>query len=65
MKDKNISSLEELIQSAVRSGIDIVACQMSMDVMGIQQEELIDGVKLGGVGYMLSEAEDSNVNFFI
>ncbi|AWI04090.1 DsrE/DsrF/DrsH-like family protein [Clostridium drakei] len=65
MKDKNVNSLEELIQSAVNSGIEIVACQMSMDVMGIKREELIDGVKIGGVGYYLGEAEDSNVNLFI
>lgn len=65
MKDKNVNSLEELIQSAVDSGIEIVACQMSMDVMGIKKEELIDGVKIGGVGYYLGEAEDSNVNLFI
>lgn len=65
MKDKNVSSLDELVQAAIDSGIELVACQMSMDVMGIKQEELIDGVKIGGVGYMLGEAEDSNVNFFI
>ncbi|MBL4938362.1 CoA-disulfide reductase [Clostridium sp. YIM B02515] len=65
MKDKNISSLEDLIQSAIDSGIEIVACQMSMDVMGLKKEELIDGVKIGGVGYYLGEAEDSNVNLFI
>lgn len=65
MKDKNVTSLEELIQSAIDSGIEIVACQMSMDVMGLKQEELIDGVKIGGVGYYLGEAEDSNVNLFI
>jgi NADPH-dependent 2,4-dienoyl-CoA reductase/sulfur reductase-like enzyme/peroxiredoxin family protein/rhodanese-related sulfurtransferase/TusA-related sulfurtransferase len=65
MKNKNISSLEDLIQAAQKSGIEIVACQMSMDVMGLQQEELIDGVKIGGVGYYLSEAEDANVNLFI
>ena len=65
MKDKNISSLEELIKSAIDSGIEIVACQMSMDVMGLKKEELIQGVKLGGVGYYLGEAEDSNVNLFI
>ena len=65
MKNKNISSLEELIESAIDSGINIVACQMSMDVMGITKEELIDGVKIGGVGYYLGEAEDSNVNLFI
>jgi NADPH-dependent 2,4-dienoyl-CoA reductase/sulfur reductase-like enzyme/peroxiredoxin family protein/TusA-related sulfurtransferase/rhodanese-related sulfurtransferase len=65
MKNKNISSLEELIQAAIASGIEIVACQMSMDVMGLKKEELIDGVKIGGVGYYLGEAEDSNVNLFI
>lgn len=65
MKDKNVNSLEELIQSAINSGIEIVACQMSMDVMGIKKEELIEGVKIGGVGYYLGEAEDSNVNLFI
>ncbi len=65
MKDKNVSSLEELIKSAIDSGIEIVACQMSLDVMGLRKEELIDGVKIGGVGYYLGEAEDSNVNLFI
>lgn len=65
MKNKNISSLEDLIKSAIDGGIEIVACQMSMDVMGLKKEELIEGVKLGGVGYYLGEAEDSNVNLFI
>ncbi len=65
MKNKKISSLEELIQAAIDSGIEIVACQMSMDVMGLKPEELLDGVKIGGVGYYLGEAEDSNVNLFI
>lgn len=65
MKNKNISSLEDLINSALDNGIEIVACQMSMDVMGLKKEELIDGIKVGGVGYYLGEAEDSNVNLFI
>jgi Uncharacterized NAD(FAD)-dependent dehydrogenases len=65
MKNKNVSSLEDLIKAAIDSGIEIVACQMSMDVMGLKKEELIDGVKIGGVGYYLGEAEDSNVNLFI
>lgn len=65
MKDKNVTSLEDLIKAAMDSGIEVVACQMSMDVMGIRKEELIDGVKIGGVGYYLGEAEDSNVNLFI
>lgn len=65
MKDKNVSSLEELIKSAIDSGVEIVACQMSMDLLGFSSKELIDGVKIGGVGYYLGEAEDSNVNLFI
>lgn len=65
MKNKNVTSLEELIQSAMDSGIEIVACQMSLDVMGLKKEELIDGIKVGGVGYYLGEAEESNVNLFI
>jgi len=65
MNDKNVNSLEELIQSAIRQGVKIVACTMSMDVMGIKKEELIDGVELGGVGAYLADAEESNVNLFI
>lgn len=65
MKDKNVNSLEELIQSAIDNGVELVACTMSMDVMGIKEEELIDGVNYGGVGYYLGEAEDSNINLFI
>lgn len=65
MKHKNISSLEELIEQAQQNGVNIVACSMSMDVMGIKKEELIDGVEIGGVAYFLGEAEMSNVNLFI
>ncbi|MDR3543929.1 MAG: CoA-disulfide reductase [Desulfosporosinus sp.] len=65
MKNKNISSLEDLIKSALDSGVEVVACSMTMDLMGLKQEELIDGVKIGGVGYYLGEAEESNVNLFI
>ena len=65
MNDKNISSLEELIKTGIDSGIRVVACQMSMDVMGITKEELIDGVEIGGVATYLDAADDSNVNLFI
>nr|WP_279230332.1 DsrE/DsrF/DrsH-like family protein [Thermohalobacter berrensis] len=65
MKDKNISSLEELIQQAIKAGVRIVACNMSMDVMGISKEELIDGVEIGGVASYLGAAEESDVNLFI
>jgi NADPH-dependent 2,4-dienoyl-CoA reductase/sulfur reductase-like enzyme/peroxiredoxin family protein/TusA-related sulfurtransferase/rhodanese-related sulfurtransferase len=65
MKDKNVDSLEDLIKKAMASGVKIVACTMSMDVMGIKPEELIPGVELGGVGYYLGDAEESDVNLFI
>ncbi|MCR5580189.1 MAG: FAD-dependent oxidoreductase [Pseudobutyrivibrio sp.] len=65
MKDKNVSSLEELIKSAMDNGVKIVACTMSMDVMGIRKEELIDGVEFAGVASYLGDAENANVNLFI
>ena len=65
MKKKNIMSLEELIKKAIDSGVNITACTMSMDVMGISKEELIDGINYGGVGQYLGEAEKSNNNLFI
>ena len=65
MKKKNIMSLEELIKNAIDSGVNITACTMSMDVMGISEEELIDGINYGGVGQYLGEAEKSNNNLFI
>jgi NADPH-dependent 2,4-dienoyl-CoA reductase/sulfur reductase-like enzyme/peroxiredoxin family protein/TusA-related sulfurtransferase/rhodanese-related sulfurtransferase len=65
MKDKNVDSLETLIKKAMDAGVKIVACTMSMDVMGIKEEELIPGVELGGVGAYLGDAEESNVNLFI
>ena len=65
MRDKNVDSLEELIKKAMKNGVKIVACTMSMDVMGIHAEELIDGVELGGVAAYLGDAEESNVNLFI
>ena len=65
MKKKNIMSLEELIKKAIDSGVNIIACTMSMDVMGINKEELIDGINYGGVGQYLGEAEKSNNNLFI
>lgn len=65
MKDKNVTSLEDLMKSAMASGVKIVACTMSMDVMGIKEEELIDGIEFAGVATYLGDAELSNVNLFI
>ncbi len=65
MQKKNVDSLETLIKNAMDLGVKIVACSMSMDVMGLKQEEFIDGVELGGVAAYLGDAEDSGINLFI
>ncbi len=65
MKEKGISSLEELIADAIAHGVKVVACQMSMDIMGIRREELIDGVELGGVATFLGAGERSDMSLFI
>jgi len=65
MKDKNIDSLEALVKKAMDNGVKMIACTMSMDVMGITEGELIDGVQFAGVGTYLGDAEESNVNLFI
>ncbi|MDC7226256.1 MAG: FAD-dependent oxidoreductase [Spirochaetales bacterium] len=65
MKKHNVPMLEELIQQAIDGGANIIACTMSMDLMGIKSEELIDGIEYGGVAAYLDAAEDANVNLFI
>ncbi len=65
MKKKGIASLEELIEEAKAHGVRIVACQMSMDIMGIKQEELLDGVELGGVATFIGSGEKSDMSLFI
>ncbi len=65
MRKKRVSSLPELIESAQDLGVKFIACTMSMDVMGIKPEELIDGVEFAGVATYLGEADEANVNLFI
>ncbi len=65
MHDKGVESPGKLLQSLVEGGAQLIACQMSMDVMGIQKEELIDGVELGGVAAFLGEAGESGTTLFI
>lgn len=65
MASKNVDSLESLMNQAMKNGVKLVACTMSMDVMGIRQEEIIDGVEFAGVASYLGDAENSNVNLFI
>lgn len=65
MKTKNIDSLESLMQQAINNGVEFIACQMSMDVMGVKREELLDNVTVGGVATYINKADDANINLFI
>lgn len=65
MKSKNVDSLEDLIKMAQSNGVELIACSMSMDIMGIKEEELIDGVKMSGAAAMLANAEESDMSLFI
>ena len=65
MTKKNVDCLEDLIKNAADMGIEMVACSMSMDVMGIRREELLDSVQIGGVAAYLGKAEESNINLFV
>ena len=65
MKEKNIASLEELMDVARELGVKLMACTMSMDVMGVTKEELIDGLEYGGVAAYMADASQSRVTLFI
>ena len=65
MKRKNIDSLPTLIDAALGAGVNLIACQMTMDMMGIQFEELFDGVTMGGVATMIGETDKGNATWFI
>lgn len=65
MKKKRIDSLESLMQQAIHGGVEMIACTMSMDVMGVKREELLDNVQLGGVAAYMERAEHANMNLFI
>ena len=65
MRKKNVSPLPELIQSAIDNGVIIEACQMSMDLMGIKKEELLDNISVVGVATFIHASDESNATIFI
>lgn len=65
MQEKNIATLKELIEMAQDLGVKMVACQMSMDVLGLTEAEMVDGLDYAGVATYLAEADQGNVNLFI
>jgi NADPH-dependent 2,4-dienoyl-CoA reductase/sulfur reductase-like enzyme/peroxiredoxin family protein/rhodanese-related sulfurtransferase/TusA-related sulfurtransferase len=65
MHKKNVPALEQQLASAQKAGVRFLACTMSMDIMGIKKEELIDGIDYVGVATYLSESENAGVTLFI
>ena len=65
MKQKNVDPLPVMIEKASNLGVKFIACTMSMDIMGIEREELFDFVEFGGVAAYLGDTNDSNLNLFI
>jgi peroxiredoxin family protein len=65
MKKHNALSLPQLIELAQEQGVKLVACTMTMDLLGLQQEELLDGIEYAGVAAYLGDAADAKVNLFI
>ncbi len=65
MKKHNVETLPSLIEQAKELEVRLVACQMSMGIMGITKDELIDDIEYGGVGAYLGDAGDSRLTLFI
>ena len=65
MKKHNAMPLPDLIDLAKEQGVKLVACQMTVDLLGLKEEEIMEGVEFAGVGAYLADASDGNVNLFI
>jgi peroxiredoxin family protein len=65
MKKHNALPLPDLIEMALEQDVKLIACTMTMDLLGLQKEELLDNIEYAGVAAYLAEAEDGNVNLFI
>jgi peroxiredoxin family protein len=65
MKQKKVSSLEEMVALAQELGVRMIACEMSRDVMGIKESELVAGLECGGVASFLADSLKSRTSLFI
>ena len=65
MKDKNVTPLPVLLKQAQELGVKLIACEMSMNVMEIAKEDMIDGVEVAGVATYIAEASESKISLFI
>ncbi|KAB7665090.1 DsrE/DsrF/DrsH-like family protein [Bacillus sp. B1-b2] len=65
IKKHNAMTLPQLIEMAQEQEVKLIACTMTMDLLGLQQEELLDGIEYAGVAAYLADAQEGNVNLFI
>lgn len=65
IKKKGVASIEELREAAVESDVDLIACQMTMDLFEYDTKDMIEGIKIGGAATYLEQALKSDVNLFI
>ena len=65
MGSANVASIPKLLEMCMESGVRMIGCQMTMDVMGIKKEDLIDGIEIGGAATMLDFAAESDISFFV
>ena len=62
MKSANVATIPKLLDSCIKNNVRLIGCQMTMDVMGIKKEELIDGIEIGGAGTFVDYAADSSIS---
>jgi peroxiredoxin family protein len=64
-KKHGVATIGQLLELAQESGVKFIGCQMTMDVMGVKREDIIDGVEFGGAATWMDAAADSQINLFI
>ena len=64
-KKHGVASIGQLLEVAKESGVKLIACQMTMDVMGVKQSDIIDGVEFGGAATWMDLAADADINLFV
>ncbi|MFD2759656.1 DsrE/DsrF/DrsH-like family protein [Lentibacillus juripiscarius] len=65
MKKHNAMPLPQLVEMAQEQDVKLIACTMTMDLLGLQKEELLDDIDYGGVAAYVGEAEEGNISLFI
>lgn len=65
MKKHNAMPLPQLIELAQEQDVKLIACTMTMDLLGLQKEELVEGIEFAGVAAYIGDAEEGNINLFI